>query len=79
MASKIRVDLENPIEQAGEIAKDILENKKTDLSDVSVNYIDVDLIDSIISVAKLSKIDDSPLVIKQKIRNLIRNKVRKSE
>jgi len=79
MVSKIRVDLENPIEQAGEIAKDILENKKTDLSDVSVNYIDEDLIDSIISVAKLSRIDDSPLVIKQKIRNLIRNKVRKSE
>ena len=79
MARKIRIDLENPIEQAGEIAKNVLENKKNTLSEVSVNYIDGDLIDSIISVAKLSKIDDSSLVIKQKIRNLIKNKVRKSE
>jgi hypothetical protein len=79
MVRKIRIDLENPIEQAGEIAKNVLESKKNTLSEVSVNYIDGDLLDSIISVAKLSKIDDSSLVIKQKIRNLIKNKVRKPE
>jgi hypothetical protein len=77
MAKNIEVDLDNPIEQAGAIAKNIIENTRNEFSEVSKKYIDEDLIDGIINVAVQSKIDDSSLVIKQKIRNLIKAKVRK--
>jgi hypothetical protein len=77
MAKNIEVDLDNPIEQAGAIAKNIIENNRKEFSEISKKYIDEDLIDGIINVAVQSKIDDSSLVIKQKIRNLIKAKVRK--
>lgn len=79
MVKGIEVDLDNPIEQAGAIAKNIVENSRNSFSEVSKKYIDEDLIDGIINVAVQSKIDDSSLVIKQKIRNLIKAKVRKQD
>ena len=79
MAKKLDVDLENPIEQAGAIAKHIVDSSQNELSEISKKSIDNELIDSIINIALNSKIDDSPLVIKQKIRNIIKLKVRNQE
>ncbi len=78
MGRKIDIDLENPITQAGSIAKNVVVNLKTDWSDVSKQLIDSDIIDSLIAVAKQSSFDSSPLVIKQKIRNIIKQKIKKN-
>ena len=78
MTRKIDVDLEHPIEQAGEIAKNILQKIENELSEVSKLNIDDAMIDSLIAVARQSRNDDSPLVIKQKIRNIIRAQIRKT-
>lgn len=78
MGRKIDIDLENPITQAGSIAKSVVGNLKTDWSDVSKQHIDSDMIDSLIAVAKQSSFDSSPLVIKQKIRNIIKQKIKKN-
>ena len=78
MGRKIDIDLENPITQAGSIAKSVVGKLKTDWSDVSKQHIDSDMIDSLIAVAKQSSFDSSPLVIKQKIRNIIKQKIKKN-
>jgi hypothetical protein len=79
MARKIEVDLEHPIDQAGAIAKNIVDGMQSEFGEVSREFIDDGLIDSLIAVAMQSRIDDSPLVVKQKIRNIIRAKLRKSQ
>ena len=78
MARKIDVDLEHHIEQDKEIKKNIVGSISSEFSEDSKKYIDDSMIDSLIAVAIQSRIDDSPLVVKQKIRNLIRAQIRKS-
>jgi len=79
MSRKIDINLDNPIIQAGSIAKRSVEDLKKDFSDVSKEYIDSDMIDNLIAVAMQSSFDSSPLVIKQKIRNIIKQKVKKQQ
>ena len=64
--------------QAGSIAKGAVENLKSEFSDASKKHIDNEMIDSLIEVAIHSSFDSSPLVIKQKIRNIIKQKIKKS-
>jgi hypothetical protein len=78
MSRKIDINLDNPIVQAGSIAKGAVENLKNDFSDTSKKHIDNEMIDSLIEVAMQSSFDSSPLVIKQKIRNIIKQKIKKS-
>jgi len=78
MARKIEIDLENPIMQAGAIAKSIVEDSKSEFNDVSKKYIDDSMIDNLIAVAMQTSIDSSPLVIKQKIRGIIKEAIKKS-
>jgi len=78
MARKIEIDLENPIMQAGAIAKSVIEDSKSDFNDVSKKYIDDSMIDNLIAVAMQTSIDSSPLVIKQKIRSIIKETIKKS-
>lgn len=78
MPRKIDIDLEHPIEQAGAIAKNIVGSISSEFSEESKKYIDDSMIDSLIAIAMQSRIDDSPLVVKQKIRNIIRAQIRKS-
>ena len=77
MARKVDINLDNPIMQAGTIAKRAVEELKKDFSDVSKEHIDSEMIDNLIAVAMQSSFDSSPLVIKQKIRNIIKQKVKK--
>jgi hypothetical protein len=78
MSRKIDINLDNPIIQAGTIAKAAVENLKGEFSDASKKHIDNAMIDSLIEVAMQSSFDSSPLVIKQKIRNIIKQKIKKS-
>ena len=78
MARKVDINLDNPMKQATLIAKNAVENLKSDFSEVSKEHINNELIESLIAVAINSKFDDSPLVIKQKIRNIIKQKIKKS-
>ena len=78
MARKIDINLDNPINQAASIAKSAVENLKSDFSEISKEHINDALIDSLMAVAINSSFDDSPLVIKQKIRNIIKQKIKKS-
>ena len=79
MAAELDINLENPIQQAAAIAKNIVKKEKNNLSEVGKIYIDDSMIESLIAVALKSVIDDSQLVIKQKIRNIIRAKLRKED
>ena len=78
MARKIDINLDNPINQAASIAKSAVENLKSDFSEISKEHINDALIDSLMAVAVNSSFDDSPLVIKQKIRNIIKQKIKTS-
>ena len=78
MARKLDIDLDNPIKQAGSIAKSAVVNLKSEFSEVSKEHINDEMIDILISVAINSRFDDSPLVIKQKIRHIIKQKIKKS-
>ena len=78
MARKMDINLDNPINQAASIAKSAVENLKSDFSEISKEHINDALIDSLMAVAVNSSFDDSPLVIKQKIRNIIKQKIKKS-
>jgi hypothetical protein len=77
MARKVDINLDNPIKQAASIAKTSVKNLKNEFSDISKEHITDEMIDSLILVAINSKFDDSPLVIKQKIRNIIKQKIKK--
>ena len=77
MARKVDINLDNPIKQAASIAKTSVKNLKNEFSDISKEHITDEMIDSLILVAINSKFDDSPLVIKQKIRNIIKQKKKK--
>ena len=50
MARKIEIDLENPILQAGAIAKSIVEDSKSEFNDVSKKYIDDLMIDNLVVI-----------------------------
>lgn len=76
MSTDQDINLENPIQQAAAIAKNIVKKEKNNLSEVGKIYIDDSMIESLIAVALKSGIDDSQLVVKQKIRNIIRAKLR---
>lgn len=76
MAAGQDINLDNPIQQAASIAKNIVKKEKNNLSEVGKIYIDDSMIESLIAVALKSGIDDSQLVVKQKIRNIIRAKLR---
>jgi len=77
MVRKIDINLDNPIMQAGSIAKRAVEDKRKEFSEVSKVKIDGEMIDNLMAVAMQSSFDSSPLVIKQKIRNIIKQKVKK--
>jgi hypothetical protein len=78
MSRKIDINLDNPIIQAGSIAKGAVENLKNEFSDASKQHIDNEMIDSLIEVAMQSSFDSSPLVIKQNIRNILKQNIKKS-
>jgi hypothetical protein len=54
-----------------------LGNKSIDASEAAKPFLDKEMVMALIDVASQSKFDDSPLVMKQKIRKVIKARIRK--
>lgn len=68
-----------PLEKAQEAAIKSLASKKVDASETAKPFLDQDMLIALIEIASQSKFDDSPLVMKQKIRKLIKSRIRKED
>lgn len=68
---------ELPFERAEAVAIKSLNLKKTEASETAKPFLDSAMIKGIIEIAAQSKFDDSSLVMKQKIRKLIKSRIRK--
>ena len=68
---------ELPLEKAKKAAIRSLADKKNDASETAKPYLDKEMLVGLIDIASQSKFDDSPLVMKQKIRKLIKSRIRK--
>lgn len=68
-----------PLEKAQEAAIKSLSSKKDDASETAKPYLDQEMLIGLIDIASQSKFDDSPLVMKQKIRKLIKSRIRKDD
>jgi len=68
-----------PLEKAQEAAIKSLSSKKEDASETAKPYLDQEMLIGLIDIASQSKFDDSPLVMKQKIRKLIKSRIRKED
>jgi len=70
---------ELPLEKAQQAAIKSLSSKKDDASETAKPYLDQEMLIGLIDIASQSKFDDSPLVMKQKIRKLIKSRIRKED
>jgi hypothetical protein len=68
-----------PLEKAQEAAIKSLSSKKDEASETAKPYLDQEMLIGLIDIASQSKFDDSPLVMKQKIRKLIKSRIRKED
>jgi hypothetical protein len=68
-----------PLEKAHQAAVKSLNSKKSDASETAKPYLDQEMLIGLIDIASQSKFDDSPLVMKQKIRKLIKSRIRKED
>jgi len=67
----------SPLEKAQQAAIKSLSLKKGEASETAKPFLDKEMVISLIEIASQSKFDDSPLVMKQKIRKLIKSRIRK--
>lgn len=68
-----------PLEKAQQAAIQSLASKKVDASETAKPFLDQEMLIGLIAVASQSKFDDSPLVMKQKIRKLIKSRIRNED
>ena len=68
-----------PLEKAQQAAIISLAVKKVDASETAKPFLDQEMLIGLIDIASQSKFDDSPLVMKQKIRKLIKSRIRKED
>ena len=68
-----------PLEKAQQAAIKSLAAKKVDASETAKPFLDQEMLIGLIDIASQSKFDDSPLVMKQKIRKLIKSRIRKED
>jgi hypothetical protein len=73
----VKDDNELPIEKAEKSALKALDKRKNEASDVAKPFLNKEILVALIDVASKSQFDDSPLVMKQKIRKLIKSRIRK--
>ena len=78
MAAKLKIDLQHPLDQAAKVANKVVEEMQSDFNDISKKFINEELISDLIKLARNSRIDDSPLIVKQKVRNVLKAHIRKS-
>ena len=68
-----------PLEKAEQAALKALAQKKAEASETAKPFLDQEMLIGLIDIASQSKFDDSPLVMKQKIRKLIKSRIRKED
>jgi len=72
------ITVENlPLEKIRKSANTALSEKFSEASETAKPFLDQKMLDSLIEIALQSKFDDSPLVMKQKIRKAIKARIRK--
>lgn len=65
-----------PLQKAEQAAIKALNSKREEATESAKPFLDQMMISSLIQIAAQSKFDDSPLVLKQKIRKLIKSRIR---
>lgn len=65
-----------PLEKAKQVALKSLSQKKDSASETAKPYLDSEMLTGLIDIASQAKFDDSPLIMKQKIRKLIKSRIR---
>ena len=68
---------ESPLEKARTAAIDSLGIKKNSASEIAQPFLTPEILNGLIDIAVQSKFDDSPLIMKQKIRKLLKSHIRK--
>jgi hypothetical protein len=69
----------HPLIEAEKVASDLLKKREADCPEHVKSFIDVDLIDGLIKIGASAKFDDSQLVVRQKMRMLLKSRIRKAE
>ena len=68
---------ELPFDKARSVALKSLSHKKNEASETAKPFLDDEMIKGLIDIASQAKFDDSSLVMKQKIRKLIKSRIRR--
>jgi hypothetical protein len=68
---------ESPLEKARTAAIESLEVNKSSASEIAQPFLTYEVLNGLIDIAVQSKFDDSPLIMKQKIRKLLKSHIRK--
>ena len=69
----------HPLIEAEKVATDLLKKRESDCPEHVKSFIDVSLIDGLIKIGASAKFDDSQLVVRQKMRMLLKSRIRKTE
>jgi len=69
----------HPLIEAEKVATDLLKKRESDCPDHVKSFIDVNLIDGLIKIGASAKFDDSQLVVRQKMRMLLKSRIRKTD
>ena len=69
----------HPLREAEKVATDLLKKRDPDCPEHVKSFIDANLIDGLIKIGASAKFDDSQLVVRQKMRMLLKSRIRKTE
>jgi hypothetical protein len=67
----------HPLIAAERVANEILEKNESDCPEHVRQFMDQEILDGLIEIGSRTKFDDSPLVVKQKMRMLLKSRIRK--
>lgn len=69
----------HPLKEAERVASEILKKRESDCPNHVKEFIDEKLLDGLIQIGASAKFDDSQLVVRQKMRMLLKSRIRKSD
>ncbi len=67
---------DHPMKKALSVALKVLETKSSNFPETAKPFIDEKLVTNLIEIASQNRFDDSPLVMKQKIRKALKARIR---
>jgi hypothetical protein len=69
----------HPLIEAERVASEILSKREADCPSHVKQFIDNQLLDGLIQIGANAKFDDSQLVVRQKMRMLLKSRIRKND